>query len=332
MSETEKKSILTPVKSKKVEFTTSEKWLVRIAVTFSIAGFLIFLVGVLLFKNGETFDFSLKVNSNKFGDLGSFISGAVGTLWTLVSVILFYITLQLQRKELSLQRDELELTREELKKSAEANKSIAEDNKAKAILDLYQAYISPDFREKRQRAWNVLRMCIAKKEYSDYVVMHFFPVFIKGKQSRDLKGELIEFYKRKMKERFPLFEIDTDDNAKESDRIDRHALDDFLNFFNLLALRKSDKEIETFKACEFYYDHWRPLLWFICDQRYQYYNLNDTVSKFSKQVNWNEMLKSIDEFYDYEAFSDRKTMLQYIKTHPILGEFEIDSQHDFMKA
>lgn len=304
--------------------------LITAAITSIVIGFFIIVTGVIIFFHKETLS-NEKIDASKFGDFGSFISGAVGVLWTLVSSILFYVALRLQRKELSLQRKELELTRKELKTTSEANQSIAEDNKAKAILDLYQAYITKEFREKRQRAWNVLRMCITNKDYSDYVIMHFFPVFVKEKSNREITGDLIVFYKKMMKKRFPLLEIDTDDKAKQEDREDRHSLDDFSNFFNLLALRKSDREIETFKSCEFFYDHWRPLLWFMCDQREKYFSQNEIVKKYSRQVDWQKMLLAIDEFYGYEKYENRNQLLHYIKTHPILAEFEIDSRHDFMQ-
>jgi hypothetical protein len=103
-----------PANTNRNEFSLTEKWLVGIAITFGVVGLLIFISSFFYFNHGEIFDKTKKINSSKFGDFGSFISGAVGALWTLVSVILFYITLRLQRKELALQRDELELTRNEL--------------------------------------------------------------------------------------------------------------------------------------------------------------------------------------------------------------------------
>jgi hypothetical protein len=54
------------------------------------------------------------------------MSGSVGTIWSLVSVILFYLTLRLQRKELGFQRDELELTRKEL--SGQKNQMIKQND------------------------------------------------------------------------------------------------------------------------------------------------------------------------------------------------------------
>ena len=102
------------VDKNKIEYSTSEKWLIGLAVSFGILGFLTFVTSIFYFNNGEIFDKSKTINSSKFGDFGSFMSGSVGTIWSLVSVILFYLTLRLQRKELGFQREELEMTRNEL--------------------------------------------------------------------------------------------------------------------------------------------------------------------------------------------------------------------------
>jgi hypothetical protein len=100
---------------KKSEYSTLEKWLIIFAIIFAILGVIIFIVTTILFNHNETYNINEKINSNKFGEFGSFVSGVVGAIWALVSVILFYITLRMQRKELGLQREELELTRNELK-------------------------------------------------------------------------------------------------------------------------------------------------------------------------------------------------------------------------
>jgi hypothetical protein len=96
------------------EFSFFEKCLMGFAVFFATVGLFIFIISICLFNFHETYDFSKKIDSGKFSNYGSFISGAVGSLWTLVGVILFYVTLRLQRKELGLQRDELALQRDEL--------------------------------------------------------------------------------------------------------------------------------------------------------------------------------------------------------------------------
>lgn len=98
----------------KTEFTTFEKWLIGFAIGFGVLGLLAFIITILFFNTGEIYERTKPVDSGKFGDFGSFMSGSVGIVWSLVSVILFYLTLRLQRKELGFQREELEMTRNEL--------------------------------------------------------------------------------------------------------------------------------------------------------------------------------------------------------------------------
>ncbi len=91
-----------------------EKWIFGIAMAFAGSGLLIFIIAIYLFQHNEPFNYGSSINSNKFGDLGSFISGAVGVIWSFVSVLLFYLALRLQRSDLKMQREELVLQREEL--------------------------------------------------------------------------------------------------------------------------------------------------------------------------------------------------------------------------
>ena len=112
-------------KNYSVEFSTFEKFLIGFAIIFGIVGLLIFISGLFLFNHGESYSNTLKINSSKFGDFGSFVSGAVGSLWAFVGVVLFYITLRMQRKELAMQREELEATRSELE--AQKNQMILQN-------------------------------------------------------------------------------------------------------------------------------------------------------------------------------------------------------------
>lgn len=58
-----------------------------------------------LIKNGELLDEQLT------GVVGDFVGGVVGTIWSFAGVILFFLALRLQSKELSLQLEELKSTR-----------------------------------------------------------------------------------------------------------------------------------------------------------------------------------------------------------------------------
>ncbi len=63
-------------------------------------GIILFLSGIIFFIwNDKIFITSQEINSQKFGEFGSFIGGLIGTLWAFAGVILFYVALQEQRKD-----------------------------------------------------------------------------------------------------------------------------------------------------------------------------------------------------------------------------------------
>ncbi len=53
-------------------------------------------------------DASVPINKEAFGQFGDFITGVVGSIWALAGVILFYIALKEQRKDIQINRDALE--------------------------------------------------------------------------------------------------------------------------------------------------------------------------------------------------------------------------------
>jgi hypothetical protein len=65
-----------------------------------VTGFLIFLAGIGLFLYKQSYSMDLPINTSTFGDLGSFLSGTVGTLWSLASVLYFILALREQRKDI----------------------------------------------------------------------------------------------------------------------------------------------------------------------------------------------------------------------------------------
>lgn len=70
-------------------------------------GLSIFLIGIFLFINRENIGFSAKVNAEKVGQFGDFIGGIVGSLWSLAGVILFYVALTEQRKDIGINQEAL---------------------------------------------------------------------------------------------------------------------------------------------------------------------------------------------------------------------------------
>ena len=93
-------------------------------ITFVGVGCLLVGLGVLgvsllrLYFEGYVF-WSDSIDFDKTGQIGGFIGGVVGAIWSLGGVILFYGTVRLQKKSIEQQQEELQLQKEELKKSRE---------------------------------------------------------------------------------------------------------------------------------------------------------------------------------------------------------------------
>jgi hypothetical protein len=88
------------------------KNLIRIAFGFTAIGFIVFICFItFLYLDDYSIRGKGNINMNATGQVGDFIGGVVGSLWSLVSVILFYRALTLQREDLQNQRKELRLGR-----------------------------------------------------------------------------------------------------------------------------------------------------------------------------------------------------------------------------
>ncbi len=78
---------------------------------FGIIGFFFYSV--------QGFDLSTQEDLGVLSTIGEFFGGTVGSIWTLAGVILFYLALIYQRRELELQREELLETRQILDRQSQ---------------------------------------------------------------------------------------------------------------------------------------------------------------------------------------------------------------------
>ncbi len=83
----------------------SKLWLI-FSISVGIIGLVIYIGFFVLLYFQEHFNWSSPIVLQNSSSIGSFLSGAVGSLWILVSVILLYQTLRLQRKEFLTNRFE----------------------------------------------------------------------------------------------------------------------------------------------------------------------------------------------------------------------------------
>lgn len=79
-------------------------------------GVCLFIIGIILFFwKSSVFNYQNEINSEKFGQFGDYVSGLIGSLWALAGVILFYVALTEQRKDIQINREALKAQIEEFK-------------------------------------------------------------------------------------------------------------------------------------------------------------------------------------------------------------------------
>ncbi len=96
-------------------FSLSNFIIVFLAITTLLLGVFILFGLLLSISNDYHFLGKGKTLLDKTAQVGDFIGGFVGSLWSLTGVLLFYLALKLQRKEFKAQRKELKLQRKEIK-------------------------------------------------------------------------------------------------------------------------------------------------------------------------------------------------------------------------
>lgn len=226
---------------------------------------------------------------------------------------------------IAMQLDELEETREELAKTAVANVKVAEasfimanESKEKAILDLYQTYCSEDFQIIKTSSFNTMISAIQSKSYADFMVSRFF-VVSNRRLDENIAKEL-PIYKKDLEVSF--------DEFLNKEQFDRFRLDELINFFILLSNKDSSKDV--IKNCDFFYDWWRPLFWFISELQLEYYNESEQeeVRKYSKEPYLRNVVIKLDEIYGHDVFHTKKETWEYILKHPKIRTYGIDEKYN----
>lgn len=91
-------------------------WILSVvSVVFAISGLVVIVFFLSSLSKSYTVLGEQPLALTETGQVGDFIGGVVGALWSFTGVLLFYLSLRLQRKEFELQREELRQTREEFK-------------------------------------------------------------------------------------------------------------------------------------------------------------------------------------------------------------------------
>lgn len=192
------------------------------------------------------------------------------------------------------------------------------DEKARAMIALYELHTTVRHHEITQKAWRVLHRCITSKNYCDFVVSTFFVT--KYKLPR-LSSDIIDFLKT-----HPTTKGLSDDDIIQTENDERHKLTDAMNFFNIISLRESPEDL--FRRCEFYYDWWRPLLWWLWDLiEAQYAQLTTEEKKVTIKPQWDSMLTELDRRYKMPALQTPLERYNAFCEHPLIKAHGLDKGH-----
>lgn len=100
-----------------------------------LSGLVCILIAVFLFSYKANFSWGASIDADRVSKFGDFIGGIVGSIWSLAGIILFYVALNLQRKEFRLQRQELRATRNIFEEQARQLKVQQRENTFFHLLD-----------------------------------------------------------------------------------------------------------------------------------------------------------------------------------------------------
>lgn len=189
-----------------------------------------------------------------------------------------------------------------------------EEGDVKSFMELYQFYMGIEFREVRTMAWDILKKAIANDNYRDFIVKENYVSRYIGRQPRaDVYSEFKGIFYQK--DHLIYSQEDNESAFLKQEAFDRNNVDILINFFQLLSFKNVPENY--YKICDFYYDTWRPVLYWYATQLENAYILLEENKRFNNPPNLLEALKKLDErFYKPEILAALKE--EKIESHPII--------------
>lgn len=189
-----------------------------------------------------------------------------------------------------------------------------EEGDVKSFMELYQFYMGIEFRAVRTMAWDILKKAIANDKYRDFIVKENYVSRYIGRQPRaDVYSEFKGIFYQK--DHLIYSQEDNESAFLKQEAFDRNNVDILINFFQLLSFKNVPENY--YKICDFYYDTWRPVLYWYATQLENAYILQEENKRFNNPPNLLEALKKLDErFYKPEILAALKE--EKIESHPII--------------
>lgn len=193
---------------------------------------------------------------------------------------------------------------------AEEAKHSRREEIERSIFDLFQTFTTPEFQEVKNGAFRALLAGVKDESYARFLASRLFavdqlafpPSVVPVLRALDeAKGKL------------------NDAQIEQMDRADRLMLDNVLNFFALLAQRKSSSMV--IKHCDFAYDWWRPTLWLVALLQREHFEKSKAIPVYCRTRMIAETLVVLDSIYGHIALTTPSEIRHYIDTHPKIVMF-----------
>lgn len=113
-------------------------------VTFSLSGVAIiaYFIWELNFEYTIDYQSKNKIDLTKTAQVGDFIGGLVGALWTFAGIILFYLALKLQNKEFALNRKVMQETQDVMSEQLKSIKFSSDSEMLNHIINSHNETIN----------------------------------------------------------------------------------------------------------------------------------------------------------------------------------------------
>ena len=270
----------------------------HIIVLAGIVVFIIILGYLPIHIYRDQFDTSSRSNIQAdWGTFGDYIGGLLNPFFSLLTLLVTsYIAYILFRYE------------------SRRDSHSREEGDVKSFMELYQFFMSTEFRAVRTIAWDILKKAIANDAYRDFIVKeNYVSRYIGRKPRPDVYREFKNIFYQK--DHLIYGKEDNESAFLKQEAFDRNNVDIIINFFQLLSFKNIPENY--YKICDFYYDTWRPVLYWYANQLDSAYRLLEENKKFNNPPHLKEALEKLDErFYKPEILTALKE--EKIENHPII--------------
>lgn len=148
----------------------------------------------------------------------------------------------------------------------------------KSFMELYQFFISPDFREVRVIAWYVLKNTVQHEKYKKFLLRENYVSRYIDRMPRPKVYE--EFKDILYIEDHPHLKAPEEEKAfLRQESLDRDKVNVLVNFFQLLSFKNVPQDY--YEICDFYYDTWRPVLYWYGQELENAYKMLEENQKYN---------------------------------------------------